>query len=204
MVNGKVYVGSAVNLKRRRQNHFDDLRRGDHGNPHLQNHVNKYGSEDLWFGIIEFCSEERLIEREQYWIDALKPDFNICLIAGSSLGVKRSPECCIKNRERTSKRWADQSYRERQIKAHKGQMHTEEQKKRMSEIMKKVVADRGGHWNTGFHHSEESIQKIATFQRGRKKSDEMKRKFSESRKGHVVSAETRRKISKTKKQRQVE
>jgi group I intron endonuclease len=46
--------------------------------------------DDLIFSIIEYCPKDKLIEREQYWIDTLKPEFNICKIAGFTLGVKYS------------------------------------------------------------------------------------------------------------------
>lgn len=87
-INGKIYVGSSYNLKQRRKEHWIVFKSNKHGNTYLQNHFNKYGEYDLLFGIIEFCSKEKLIEREQYYIDLLKPEFNICLIASSILGLK--------------------------------------------------------------------------------------------------------------------
>jgi group I intron endonuclease len=91
-VNGKIYIGSAVNLFGRRKSHLEQFKNNSHHNIYLQRHTDKYGIEDLVFGIIEFCPKEKLIEREQYWIDTLKPEFNICRVAGSALGVKWSEE----------------------------------------------------------------------------------------------------------------
>ena len=51
IVNGKRYVGSAVNLKNRKNNHFSELKKRTHCNEHLQNHYNKYGQNDLRFGV---------------------------------------------------------------------------------------------------------------------------------------------------------
>ena len=98
MINGKKYIGSACNLKTRIFNeHFRDLKKGTHYNPHLQNHVNKYGIDDLWFGILEFCSKESLKEREQYWINTLKPEFNIAKDAKNPmLGRHHTEESKIK------------------------------------------------------------------------------------------------------------
>lgn len=86
-VNGKIYIGSAVNFLSRRRHHMYKLKRNSHFNQILQNHFNKYGQEDLEFSIIEFCPKEKLIEREQYWIDKIKPEFNICKVAGNTLGI---------------------------------------------------------------------------------------------------------------------
>ena len=40
--------------------------------------------------IIEYCSPEDLIKREQYYLQGLKPDYNILKTAGSLLGFKHS------------------------------------------------------------------------------------------------------------------
>jgi len=91
-INGKIYVGSAINLLKRNTEHFSDLVIKVRHNTYLQNHYNKYGKDDLLFSIIEFCPKEKLLEREQYWIDTLKPQFNLYPIAGSPLGTKWTEE----------------------------------------------------------------------------------------------------------------
>lgn len=48
---------------------------------------------------MELCPRELCIEREQWWIDTLKPDLNIQKIADSALGVKRTEETKRKCRE---------------------------------------------------------------------------------------------------------
>lgn len=45
---------------------------------------------------MELCPRELCIEREQWWIDTLKPDLNIQKIADSALGVKRTEEAIAK------------------------------------------------------------------------------------------------------------
>jgi len=86
IINDKIYIGSAVNLKIRKKNHLWHLKNNKHGNNKLQNHVNKYGLDDLKLKTIEFCDKENLLTREQYYIDLLKPQFNLCPTAGSQLG----------------------------------------------------------------------------------------------------------------------
>lgn len=39
---------------------------------------------------MEYCNKENDISREQYYIDLLKPEYNILQVAGSSLGFKHS------------------------------------------------------------------------------------------------------------------
>jgi len=92
----RVYIGSAVNFRHRRNIHFRTLRKNKHKNPKLQAHYNKYGGKDLVFSILVVCDikyitpEGGVIWLEQFFLDAYKPWFNIAKIAGSSLGVKRS------------------------------------------------------------------------------------------------------------------
>lgn len=92
------YIGSTVNWVKRRSMHKRWLERNKHSNTILQNHVNKYGIEDLVFSVIEkfdFISKEHLLNTEQRYLDVLKPLFNISKVAGSCLGMKHgrpSPE----------------------------------------------------------------------------------------------------------------
>ena len=87
-MNNNFYIGSAVNLIRRRYRHKTTLNRNRHINPHLQRAWNKYGEDNFFFTIWEECEPDQLLIREQYWMDRLKPEYNICKIAGSCLGRK--------------------------------------------------------------------------------------------------------------------
>lgn len=99
-INGKIYIGSTVNLKRRKNEHFCSFYSNTHYNSYLQNHYNKYGLSDLLFEIVEFCSRKDLILREQYWIDILKPEFNIAKDAKSPMmGKHHTKESKLKTRK---------------------------------------------------------------------------------------------------------
>ena len=50
------------------------------------------GYTEFSLGILEYCEGEQVVNREQYYIDLLDPQYNICPIAGSSLGRKVSDE----------------------------------------------------------------------------------------------------------------
>ena len=95
LLNGKIYVGSSVNLNTRRIRHFRDLRGGFHFNSHLQRAFNKYGPDAFVFEVIEYCESSKLIEREQFWIDYKKTShtlYNSSPTAGNQLGIKRTDE----------------------------------------------------------------------------------------------------------------
>lgn len=88
IINNKIYIGSAINLYARFRSHKFDLRNNKHSNNKLQNSWNKNNEKNFIFEIIETCKKEILIEREQYYLDILKPEYNICKIAYSRIGTK--------------------------------------------------------------------------------------------------------------------
>jgi len=93
LINNKVYIGSAVNFSARRSRHFKELKGNTHHSILLQNSFNKHGIDNFVFEILEIVEDKfKLIEREQFYFNTLKPQFNICQIAGSCLGIKRSRE----------------------------------------------------------------------------------------------------------------
>ncbi len=85
---GKVYVGSAVNLRERWHHHKGSLRRGKHPNKYLQNAWNSYGEASFSFSILEYADRSDLLHAEQRWIDMTgcsdrAAGFNVSKIAGS-------------------------------------------------------------------------------------------------------------------------
>ena len=50
----------------------------------------KDGYSNFSFSILEYCEPNKCLDREQYYIDLLKPSYNIFIVAGSSLGFKHS------------------------------------------------------------------------------------------------------------------
>ena len=98
MENGKEYVGSAsVGMYNRWHSHLCYLRQGIHHSQHLQHAWNKYGEDSFRFMVIEECSPEECVDKEQWWLDELEtfnPDkgYNISPTAGSPLGVIRNKE----------------------------------------------------------------------------------------------------------------
>ena len=73
-VNGKVYVGQAIDIKRRWQEHRSHSFLPSHISYNYAIHraIRKYGINNFDFKILEECEETELNEREKYWITTLK------------------------------------------------------------------------------------------------------------------------------------
>lgn len=88
--NNKRYVGSSINLHMRLQRHRSMLRKNYHQNRKLQNSWNKHSEERFDCYILEYCPEDLLIVREQYYIDNLKPEYNLVLEVERNILSKES------------------------------------------------------------------------------------------------------------------
>lgn len=87
-INGKQYVGSAVNLRVRVSRYTQPYYMISKGNTTIMKAFLKYGYSNFELSILEFCDSSVLLIREQYWLDNLKPAYNMAKIAGNTLGVK--------------------------------------------------------------------------------------------------------------------
>lgn len=82
-INGKCYIGSTSRIFGERWcQHKTELNNNKHKNTYLQNAWNKYGKEAFVFIEQERLNNNELTinqirEREQYWIDNLKPEYNL-------------------------------------------------------------------------------------------------------------------------------
>lgn len=88
LVNGKCYVGSSVQIETRILKHLAFLRRGSHPNAHLQAAFSKYGEQAFDYKLLEVCGKDVLLSREQFYLDSIAPQYNICKVAGNTLGYK--------------------------------------------------------------------------------------------------------------------
>lgn len=61
----------------------------------------KYSYENFIIEKLEYCEQDLLISREEYSIDLLRPEYNICKIAGSTLGKVHSENTKVKIRNST-------------------------------------------------------------------------------------------------------
>ncbi len=74
--NNKKYVGATVNFAARWSMHLFDLKRGKHANKHLQKAWSEHGQDSFIFSVLEECDKNLLLERERYYIQTLKPEYN--------------------------------------------------------------------------------------------------------------------------------
>src|SRR5690606_27498406 len=83
MHNGRVYIGSSNRLSKRKNEHFSKLSNGKHHSIALQKAYDKY--KVFNYLVIERCSVDKLIEREQFWIDNSKLIWNKRILNGSKI-----------------------------------------------------------------------------------------------------------------------
>lgn len=117
-VNGKVYVGSSVDIAARWRGHKRALVKGDSPCVKLQRAWDKHGERSFSFQILEHVAPQKdlLIEAEQRWIDlyqSFDTGYNTLRKAYSHLGAKRSTESREKLSNSLKKRLADSDVRQR-------------------------------------------------------------------------------------------
>lgn len=88
--NGKCYYGSSKNIKKRWQRHLNDLKNNKHANIILQRIWNKYGN-IFKFEIVEKCSDDVLLIREQTYLDDNIGGYNIGKISSGGDNITNNP-----------------------------------------------------------------------------------------------------------------
>ena len=154
-----------MNFNGRWSVHRFDLRKNKHHSQYLQRAWNKYGEQSFMFWILEDVDDEfKLIEREQRWMDEFSPEYNICRVAGSCLGMKHSPEA-----------------RAKMSAANLGKKITPEQRVKIStSLLGKPSAMKGK------KHTPETRAKISIGNLGRKHSFEARAKISAAMKRYKI------------------
>ena len=196
IINGKMYIGSAVDLKNRERQHFSALRLNKHRSQYLQNSFNKHGKENFIFEVIEFVEEkENLEKREEYYInlyDATNRDkgYNRRKIVSTNLGLRHSEEARAKISEAGKNRPSK----------NKGVPLPQDVKDKISKSLMGNIP-----WNKGIPMKEETKEKLSEIYKNSEKkygrdsgfvpSDESKLKMSIAHLGKVATEETRKKMS---------
>jgi group I intron endonuclease len=162
----RIYIGSAVNLRTRKNGHFCMLRKNEHHSIVLQNHFNKYGINDLIYSILEICEIENLLVREQYFIDELHPYFNVRKIAESNYGVRRSKETIEKLAALHRGKKLSEEHKLKCSLSLKGRIVSEETRKKIGLANSKSLKGNIP-WMKGKHHSSESKRKMSLALKGR-------------------------------------
>lgn len=149
------YVGSSSNIKGRWSQHRYQLRNKTHANKKLQNAWNKYGEDNFKFEILSICSEALLLFHEQYYIDTLKPRYNLVLVAGRNTGMVHSPEAIAKMSKVGRGRKLSKAARKKISLANRKRVQSEETRAKISAS------------NKGRRNSPEAIAKIAASKLGK-------------------------------------
>jgi group I intron endonuclease len=211
----RVYIGSSMNIHNRFNLHRNKLRKNLHHTPKLQHHYNKYGLDDLIFLTLEsfkFISKEHLREREQFYIDTIKPWFNALKIACINGEFKLSRNSCQRISDASKNKPKSEEHKKALSKAWENRRLTPDSEetrelKRLANIGRKP-------WNTGLtsetdsrllsasekkrgqKRPQEEKDRISNTLKGRKHTEEHNRKVREANKGKILSSETKEKLRK--------
>ena len=202
LITGEFYIGSAAGSFDRRWNeHRHSLRTGRHHNFRLQAAWRFYGESSFRFAVVEECSPERCIEREQWLIDVFMPEYNVCRVAGSVLGRTVSPatrakisatlhghtvssETRAKIRERGILRMQRSGELAKLSAMNKGNKYRLGHKHTPEAIAKMRAASTGNKYGLGHHLSLEARAKIGAASYLRRASSATRAKMSASHKGN--------------------
>lgn len=181
----RYYFGVAANFAKRRGEHLNALRRGDHHNSVLQCAYNKHGEGSFRFEPIIWCGRETAAKTEAWLIQTYALD-------GNCANLRLEDGTTYSHSEETRRRISE---------SQKGKVIGEESRRKMSEAGRRraPISDETrrklSDAQRGKKYSEESRRKISKALRGKPRSEEHCRKLSEAGRGRTRSKETRRKIS---------
>ena len=168
LVNGKTYIGHTTTCKKY-EDHFGDRTYYGSGGVEFKEELKKYGKEAFVRHTIEAVEGtfETLLNRETYWIQELKPDYNKRTKAtgngACSEETKRKVSEGNKGKiipEEWKRKQSERMMGNQYGKGNKGTIRTEEWKKRKSEEM------MGKQNGLGAIHTEEQNKKHSEFMMG--------------------------------------
>ena len=113
-LNNHRYIGSSIDIEKRWGEHLRELNGNYHYNVYLQNAWNKYGENKFEFNVLEECESVKnvILFIEQKYLDS-NPEYNMCKIAGNTMGVVFTKERKRKIGQANSKRVVKDSTRKK-------------------------------------------------------------------------------------------
>jgi len=69
--NNKFYIGSSKDIYKRYGQHLNNLKNNNHNNIYLQSAYNKYGKGSFKLEIVELCTENQLLDKEQIYLNKM-------------------------------------------------------------------------------------------------------------------------------------
>jgi group I intron endonuclease len=168
LINGKKYVGQAVDLERRLREHEYYLERGRDKCAALQRAVTKYGRENFTVYILEYCEADELNDREIHYVSEFKTNkrehgYNIASGGRSGLIGYKWPKWFGEKISQAKKGWVmSDEQRKRISELHKGKVVSEETRQRIS-----IGISGDKHYMFGKKHTEETKQKMSQSRGGK-------------------------------------
>jgi len=143
---GRLYIGSSVDVEKRWSEHKSRLRHGKHGNPILSEIVAKHGLDSLCYRLMFRCAPDNLRDQEQAAIDRLKPALNVLPTAERILTEQwKRPGFRARNSQRASEqniaRWRDPDYAKK-ARERVSVMQTDEIKAKAVASRRRAMQDR--------------------------------------------------------------
>ncbi|AMR46918.1 endonuclease [Bacillus subtilis subsp. subtilis] len=169
--NGKFYIGSSANFRKRKTEHLRLLKSGSHHNKPLQEDFNTYGENNFLFEVLyhsDYINRFDLYKKEQEFLSNSEKEqlYNLYDNAfGMSYRGEKNPMF--------------------------GKTHSEAVRRNSS----KINSGKNNYWYDKPEHMEKMRSKITKRFDGRKHTEETKRKMSLSRKGRKKTKETCLKLS---------
>ncbi len=139
-VTGKFYIGSSKDLSKRFKNYLSPgyLKHTSRSMMVINKALLKYGYSNFKLEILEYITADKVFEREQYFLDLLKPTYNMLKYAGTLLGYKHSEasklSMSVNRKGKNNPMWGKSS-------AFKGKTHSDETK---AKIKLATPPHRGG------------------------------------------------------------
>ena len=101
--------------------------------------LRKYGHSNFRLEILEYCAKSDTISREQYYLDLLKPEYNILPTAGSRMGKTHTEETKIQMSESHKGKNFSEETRTKMSESAKGKIYSEETKIKISKANGKTI-----------------------------------------------------------------
>jgi group I intron endonuclease len=147
------YVGQAINIRDRWNEHKRDLRSGSHRNRHMQNVWRKYGESAFSLVVLDACAADDLDESEQWWLDEMHGYLRCMNIAKDVANPQRGIPISAENKAKIGA-------------ANRGKKRTDDMRQRLSAATQGRV------------YGAEVYQKIGAALRGKKRPEHVCEKIS--------------------------
>lgn len=169
-ITNTVYIGQTKNLKRRFDDHKYKLRHSEHYSEFMQNDFDIYGEENFIFEILENVPDNKLDERERFWIKEYPKIYNKENggIRDKQLADETKSKLSIKAKKRykTHARFLNtpEAIKKRSI-SNTGKKRNEAFKRKMSELASSRTGEKNSFY--GHKHSKETRRKISEANKGK-------------------------------------